>query len=273
MYRSDGQPAAHPTFSLVLASHKKRTALQGQGRFTLSLVDIDPTMSAQEFHDAMLDESLKEKLFSRLQMHASNVPGTDQNWKSSFWEFRATSFFLRHMEQHSASMFHTGSVSDFHDPFLRIVMANYVRKLDGHGDEAAEAVLTSESAFNDSVHKYKHVITNYLAAKMEIWHSLFLRPVHDVVKALLTMEFGSSRGAIHFHELAYHRKNSNGNDTVESMISTIIADLSDDVVAAIISLDEFISDTYTPSELFPTSPTLVLGKKIPGNKRKVLSDG
>ena len=45
-------------------------------------------------------------------------------------------------------------------------MANYVRALDDGGDGASEEIMTSEMSFHVAVHKYKQVVTNYLAANM-----------------------------------------------------------------------------------------------------------
>ena len=71
-------------------------------------------------------------------MHAINAPGMYQYWKSKFWEFRPKKNFLSYIEQHFASFFYIGSVSDFHDMLLVLIVDNYICTLDDGGDGAAE---------------------------------------------------------------------------------------------------------------------------------------
>ena len=49
MWRSDGMPASHPTFSIVTYNHKIRHLLQGQGRHALNMSGLDPNMKAHDF--------------------------------------------------------------------------------------------------------------------------------------------------------------------------------------------------------------------------------
>ena len=74
------------------------------------------------------------------------------------------------------------------------------------------------------------------------------------------MGFGSSRGDIHFHKLAYQKKASDVCHNVDALVSIIIDDLADNVVAAVDELDNFISDHYEELNAFPSFPRLHLGK-------------
>ena len=67
--------------------------------------------------------------------------------------------FISYTEQHSASLFHTESVSYFHDTFLFLVMANYVFALDDGDDVAVEEILISDMPFHFTAHKYIQVFT------------------------------------------------------------------------------------------------------------------
>ena len=49
MWRSDGQPAAHPTFALVLCNYVLRSSLQKQGRVAVSLEGLDPHLTVEDF--------------------------------------------------------------------------------------------------------------------------------------------------------------------------------------------------------------------------------
>eukprot|EP00957_Ditylum_brightwellii_P070047 5320070-Ditylum_brightwellii.AAC.1 len=48
-WRSDGRPMGHLIFCLMLYSHKKRTALQGQGGVALHTDNINTTITAEGF--------------------------------------------------------------------------------------------------------------------------------------------------------------------------------------------------------------------------------
>eukprot|EP00957_Ditylum_brightwellii_P200108 15254806-Ditylum_brightwellii.AAC.1 len=48
-WRSDARPMGHLPFCLMLYSHKRRTALQGQSRIALHTDDINTTITADEF--------------------------------------------------------------------------------------------------------------------------------------------------------------------------------------------------------------------------------
>ena len=85
----------------------------------------------EEFVNQYGDEDGQNRLLYRLQKFVGNILGTDPYWKSTFWEFRDTSFYYEYMDKCSDSLFHTGSVSNFHDPHLYNIMANDVDALDG----------------------------------------------------------------------------------------------------------------------------------------------
>ena len=83
MFRSDGVPAAHPTFSLVVLNHKIKTQLQTQGQYVLNVSGLDPNMPVEELIKNWDDpKSGRRDLFSRLNHYSSNVVGTDFYWNS-----------------------------------------------------------------------------------------------------------------------------------------------------------------------------------------------
>jgi hypothetical protein len=45
---ADGDPAAHPTFSLALFNYKSMQSLQHQGKFVADTSDIDPNSTKEE---------------------------------------------------------------------------------------------------------------------------------------------------------------------------------------------------------------------------------
>ena len=58
MWGSDGRPASHPVFPLVLYNHKVRDSLHSQGRFVLTSCDIDVNLTLQEIKDAQNGEEI-----------------------------------------------------------------------------------------------------------------------------------------------------------------------------------------------------------------------
>ena len=97
MFRSDGVPASHPTFSLVAHNHKMKDQLQCQGQYILNTSNMDPNISAKEVLNMWDDkESGRKQLFNRLNQHSSNIIGTDSYWVAQQLGFQATTF-LNHM--------------------------------------------------------------------------------------------------------------------------------------------------------------------------------
>ena len=101
------------------------------------------------------------------------------------------------------TIFHTGSIAEYHDSWLRILLSQYVSCIDGNTKDDGDLVLSDNKHFQSAVQKYKHVVTNFLASKMEIWYNIVMKNVHNVVSTMITKEFASSRGAIHYHSLNY----------------------------------------------------------------------
>ena len=57
--------------------------------------------------------------------------------------------------------------------------------------------------FQTVIQKYTHIITNFLASKMEIRYNIIMENIQNVVYTMITKEFASSRDAIHYHSLNY----------------------------------------------------------------------
>ena len=201
----------------------------------------------------------QHKIKNKLKVYAANVPGTQQYWKSTFWDFKAISMHLDYMYNRIPSIFHTMTISEFHDPFLCLLMAKYMKAIKNESEEMFERIMSDDAFFHDAVYKYKNIVTNYYAAKEEIWLGTFLHPVYGVVDVILTHEFGKSRGAIHGHSVEYCKKELDG---LAEIVSEILADLADDTVKAVELLDSFIASVYDPT---------IHGMKYPENPKDVIS--
>ena len=101
------------------------------------------------------------------------------------------------------TIFHTGSIADYYDSWLRIILSRYVSCIDGNSNADGQLVLNNNSHFTSAVQKYKYVVTYFLASKMEISYNIVMKNIHNVEDAMITKEFTSSRGAIHYHSLNY----------------------------------------------------------------------
>ena len=96
IWRSDGVPAAHPTFALVLHNHKIKNTLQKQGQYVVNTSDIDPNILIQDIKNAKQDSEIKlatDKLLKQAHIHAGNVPGTASYYKSTRFKFKATKIY------------------------------------------------------------------------------------------------------------------------------------------------------------------------------------
>ena len=130
MYRSDGVPAAHPSFAIVAMNHKMKNQLQGQGQYALNTSGMDPNLTGEKLIEMWDDEkSGRKELFNRLHRFTSNVTGTDGYWLSKRFTFRSTIFWNKYIRNRNISLFHTGSVAEFHEPWLRILLYSYVKHL------------------------------------------------------------------------------------------------------------------------------------------------
>ena len=90
---------------------------------------------------------------------------------------------------------------EYHKPALRKLLFAYVRELDGYSKNDAHQILDDDTAFNIAVQTYKHIVTHYLAAKIEKWMSIFMAPIFGVIAAMIVFKFVKTRGAIHYHSL------------------------------------------------------------------------
>lgn len=226
MFRSDGIPASHPTFSLVTHNHKMKKQLQGQGRHVLNTSNMDPNLTAEKLVEMWDDKkSGRQELFNRLHTHCSNIGSTKSYWLAQRFAFKSTVFYRSYIKDEELSYFHTGSVAEFHEPWLRLIIYQYLCQLDNPTikESDVESILSDDSIFLKYVQKFKNIVTLYVAVKMEIWMALFMKPVHGITGGLLCYQFAPSRGAIHWHCNLYSEYNYLGENTVKNGADEAIA--------------------------------------------------
>ena len=258
-WRSDGLPSAHPTFSLVLYNHKLRNSLQKQGFFVLNSSDVDTNIKLDEIKNAPPHSNISNlvtSLLSKLTVHSSNIPCTRKYWQNTRFEYKALTFYNSYINKNEVSMFHTGSLAEFHEYPLRVLLANYVSKLSFHDNDEFSEILHNDQAFSKAVQKYKHIVTHYLASKFELWNAFMLLPIYGIDLCLSTFEFAKSRGAIHFHSLIASKSATTKN------ISNSLHQYSISVSESMDKLNTFIKDHYSFSlhgREYPSCPSLETG--------------
>ena len=151
MWRSDGAPAAHPTFSLVVMNHKMKSQLMKSGNFVLNTDGIDVEQTCEDLRNAEPGDELDnqvQKLMEQAMVHTSNVPGTKAYWRSKFHEFTSLSLHKSHVVGDPPSFFHTGSIAEYHDYSLRALLQNYVNQLSNPPEDLVDTqILTNDAAF------------------------------------------------------------------------------------------------------------------------------
>ena len=166
MWRSDGVPVSHSTFALVLGNHKIQCQLQQQGSYVLNTSDFDTTITLAAIRNADGNNAViwdqVNAIIKRAHIHSSNIPGLPAYWKSSFFEFKARTFFQSYVNKEDIAVFHTGSHAEFHDPFLRRLLSKYVKKISPQHDTSYLDIMNDDAKFTDAVYKYKNVVTHYL---------------------------------------------------------------------------------------------------------------
>ena len=260
MWRSDGIPASHPIFSLVLYNHKIRDSLHKQGRFVLNSSDIDLNTTLDEIRNAddgePLDNVIKN-LEKKIHTYSSNIPCTPAYWRNTRFEFKATTLFNSYINKKEIRVFHTGSLAEFHEWNLRVLLHKYVSSLTYFEDTNENNILNDDTLFVKSVQKYKNVVTHYMGSKFELWNAFVLKPIFDVDGGLSSNEFAKSRGALHYHAL-----NSTASE-IDKVVSSILRDFSLAVHHTIDDLNNFIKQSYNNNihgNDFPICPASDISK-------------
>ena len=81
--------------------------------------DIDPNGNIQVLQNLWKNDDNRKKLQKKFTF-VSNVPGTNPYWVAKYHEFKSTSFFHSYIKKMHPTIFHTGSITEYHDSWLRI---------------------------------------------------------------------------------------------------------------------------------------------------------
>jgi len=275
MWRHDGVPASHPTFSLALFNYKSMQSLQRQGQFVINTSDIDPNATIDDiFNSEDNDDLLKagvERLINRAHCHSANIPGTPRYWRNTYFEFEAITQFHSHILQKEPTFFITNSLADHHEYPLRLLLHNYTQKIShdpnndhwntnmDSGGNSTNANVSDDIAFSKQSQTYKNIVTHYFASKLEIWYTLVLKPVLGIDLVTLVHEFQTGRGAIHSHVFAYSSDQQWTKD-IKAALHTYAIHITN----VLLALDAYIESFATHVQL----QTLKLKKPNNGMNRR-----
>jgi hypothetical protein len=175
-----------------------------------------------------------------LNNYAANIKGTDQYWGSVLRKWQATSLFLSYVHDLEPTVFWTGSIAEYHDPFLRRLLSKYVGLVECY--EEGVQMLSDDEKFRRAVSRYKQVVTHYFACKTETWFSSFLSEVVGLQHANWRYEFAKSRGAIHVHSILTTKS------IIDNKLSAAIASAGTKVRIAVEKLNEDLQQ-FPPTTL------------------------
>jgi hypothetical protein len=86
MWRHDGIPAKHATFSLALFNYKTTISLQQVGRHVINTSNIDPATTMSDLRTAEEGDAIHEaieQLVKKTHLFSSSVPGTPRYWTNT----------------------------------------------------------------------------------------------------------------------------------------------------------------------------------------------
>ena len=164
-------------------------------------------------------------------------------------------------------LFHTGSLVEFHEFNLRLLLHKYVSSLTFYEDNKEENILNSDKCFSTAVQKYKNIVTHYMGSKFEIWNAFVMKPVFGLNDGMVTHEFAKSRGALHYHSLF------NTITEVDNHISQLLNNLAEGIHKGMNLINDFIIKYYNPnihSKEFPLCPAYNITKDSMDERKRFM---
>jgi hypothetical protein len=240
-WRSDGMVAKHPTAALVMYNQKVKNLCNQQGHYVLNISGLDASTTVAEIRESPNNEEVMNHvnwLIKKAHIHTASVAGTRKYWQKIYTKYQAITHWHSYIHERELTSFHTGSLAEYHDYFLRQLLCKYKRSLSGSVDADCDLILTNDTAFTKAVNDYKHVCSHFLAMKMELWYAHFLKPVYGISHANVTFEFAKSRGVIHYHSPQFTEAEYN------APISEAMRRTQDAVVSAGEQLDAKLDNHY-----------------------------
>ena len=92
---------------------------------------------------------------------------------------------------------------------------------------------------------------------MEIWYNIVMQNIHNVVDAMITKEFTSSKGAIHYHSLNY----TDQSTCIKIKMDKCLVILSLSLYSLFVRLDSLINCNWEKSEEFGINLTTIIDGK------------
>ena len=281
MWRSDGRPAAHPTFALFLDNDSRRSQLQSQG--CIALRDVDPTLTVSEFMaqwqagstGAGGSHAPTGGQAGSTGAGSSHAPTGGQAGSTGAGSSHAPTG--GHRDIRRKIQYYAGNVRSTDQYWMAVkndflataLYHSFVRDCETrifHSGSHSEfhdphlrrvlakyaakvqgnpgvydTIMEESTAFHKAIHRYKTVVTHFLVCKMETWILQVLSPVLGLDHCRATIEFGSTRGSCHFHLIG----NVLPDDTSQA-IDDAIADWAMAMNDAVVALDTAIAAAHDP---------------------------
>ena len=171
MWRSDGSPASHSTFYLVLYYYKVQKILQKQGRCVLTAANLYTIITLDSIMAAAGDGTMYKEvdsIISRVDCHAGNVPGTQFYWRNKYLEFKSVKFYGSYIKRKEVTLFHIGSLAECHAYFLRAMLHSYITYI-------KDLILHTSSTYIDTTNKDRDFNLQYRNKKRWLLITLMLR--------------------------------------------------------------------------------------------------
>ena len=167
------------------------------------------------------------------------------------------------------SLLYTGYLAEYYEPHMRSLLSKCTIHINGLPDGYSESIMEDYDVFINAIQTYKHVVTNYLSSKMELWTGIFMKLLFDIVSGLLTLEFAKSRGAIHCRCILWCRGENN------TKLPLILKELALQIHYGLEIVNKHIAITYvaeTHDSAFSLRPNKINKVKFREPKRKLFCE-
>ena len=84
-------------------------------------------------------------------IHAINIPGTVPYCKSTHHEFKYINFYNSYVKKHGVSIFHAGSLTEYHKYALQNLLSLYTEKIIGLPRTYSYLIRSYDETFTDAV--------------------------------------------------------------------------------------------------------------------------
>eukprot|EP00966_Prymnesium_polylepis_P118606 2741938-Prymnesium_polylepis.1 len=218
LWAGDQRAARHKVFPFVAFSMLQRHRSINQGSyFVHSRVDGNEANSLEDLTERVVngDNSLAQAVF----FWGSNITGSDAHLASLKREIDAIiTHQLTRDEPNPPSLFLSGSCAEFHWNQLLSYLSKHVCYVEGDGADDINALWAADPTGDDfralrrqKLNEYAHVVTTFFEQRAHSFIKDVLVPALGIDIFYVIFEFAEGRGQIHFHLLAWLKRDEKHN--------------------------------------------------------------